>query len=875
MLLGCGENVLPENTQQTPDPVVVDVPIAFIKRDMNVITDDNVSGLRNPQQPQLFLPGSALFLKARASVSAPEVNITDRIFTQQDADAGEVPAYDVKDLSASYDGERLLFSLRLPDIEQEAEETWNIWEYDITNDSLRRVIDSDTLANAGDDTGPVYLPDGRIVFSSTRQRANQAILLDEGKPQYAGLEESLSVAASVLHVMDADGSNVSQISFNQSHDIDPVVAPNGKIVFTRWDQVSGSKGMHLYQINSDGSDLSIVYGRHSHQYNETDVDFLQTQITPDERVLSALSPRNTERLGQDFTVIDIQGYTDDEVPTYDNPGAAGQAQSVALFDNVDIAGDFSEGGLFNALYPLWDGTGRYLFTWNQCRVLLPLAEGQPEDATRQIVPCVNVDLTDPNVEPAPPLFGLWLYDPAENTQLPLAIPEEGIAYVEVVAMESRPYPADPESTVVLPELIDENMGAIHIRSIYDFAGEDNSPMGITTVANPTLVSADERAERFLRITKGVSIPDDDTLDFPGSAFGRSRAQLMREILGYTPIQPDGSVLVKVPANVPFALSIVDEQGRRLSPRHNNWLQVKPGEVKTCNGCHSAQSTAAHGRLDAEAPSINMGAPLSGSAFPGANPALFTDLGETMAETFSRVLALPALSPDLLFEDVWSDPATTVLSPLIETAYAQLQTPLPISQACAQVWTALCRVEINYPQHIQPLFELERLVTDSQGNVLQDTTCVSCHSAQDDEGNARVPAAQLDLTSTTSVDAPSILTSYRELLFNDNEQEVVDGVLVDILEPVFDENGDPVFLVDEDGELILDAEGNPIQLTRTIRVSPSMSTQGARNSGRFWGPFDAQNASHKDWLSPVELKLIAEWLDVGGQYYNNPFAIPQN
>ena len=32
--------------------------------------------------------------------------------------------------------------------------------------------------------------------------------------------------------------------------------------------------------------------------------------------------------------------------------------------------------------------------------------------------------------------------------------------------------------------------------------------------------------------------------------------------------------------------------------------------------------------------------------------------------------------------------------------------------------------------------------------------------------------------------------------------------------------------------------------------------------------------HTGTLNPAELKLIAEWLDIGGQYYNNPFAVPQ-
>ena len=29
------------------------------------------------------------------------------------------------------------------------------------------------------------------------------------------------------------------------------------------------------------------------------------------------------------------------------------------------------------------------------------------------------------------------------------------------------------------------------------------------------------------------------------------------------------------------------------------------------------------------------------------------------------------------------------------------------------------------------------------------------------------------------------------------------------------------------------------------------------------------------LTPAELRLISEWVDIGGQYYNDPFAVPVN
>ncbi len=142
------------------------------------------------------------------------------------------------------------------------------------------------------------------------------------------------------------------------------------------------------------------------------------------------------------------------------------------------------------------------------------------------------------------------------------------------------------------------------------------------------------------------------------------------------------------------------------------------------------------------------------------------------------------------------------------------------------------------------------------------------------GVAQVPAGQLELTGEASVDQPDHVTSYRELLFPDNSQELVNGALVDELVLVFDANGNPVYETDANGNLILDANGDPIQVTQTVAVAPSMRVSGARNSARFFNRFNA-GGTHAGRLSDAELRLLSEWLDIGGQYYNNPFDVPQN
>jgi hypothetical protein len=152
----------------------------------------------------------------------------------------------------------------------------------------------------------------------------------------------------------------------------------------------------------------------------------------------------------------------------------------------------------------------------------------------------------------------------------------------------------------------------------------------------------------------------------------------------------------------------------------------------------------------------------------------------------------------------------------------------------------------------------------------------CHTSVAADESSRVPDVQLDLTDGPSVDEPDHLKSYRELLFNDNELELFEGSLIDRLVetgqfrtvPVLDENGDPV----------LDDNGDPLTVEEPIlaavRVTPSMSVNGALSSNRFLSIFET-GGSHEDYLTRAELKLLAEWLDSGAQYFNDPFKAPAN
>jgi hypothetical protein len=334
-------------TGQDADPVVIDFPIAYVRAPLPV---DDQGMLEEPDVRELvtFNIGADLFYRDRASPSALDVNITEAV-TQG--------LGDVRDVEIAYDGSKILFAMRGPanenlPLDDEDQPTWNIWEYEFETEILRRVIPSDLTAEIGHDIGPHYLPDGRIIFSSTRQVRSSAVLLDEGKPQFAAMDEDQNEPAFVLHVMDADGTNIEQVSYNQSHDFDPSVLSNGQVVFSRWDHMGVNDAVNLYRMNPDGSGLELLYGRNSHDTgsNGDTVQFLQPRQLEDGRVMALLRPYTDTDGGGDVVIIDTPVYVENTQPTMDTAGMTGPAQAPGTINDVSTEGGIpSPGGRYRSV----------------------------------------------------------------------------------------------------------------------------------------------------------------------------------------------------------------------------------------------------------------------------------------------------------------------------------------------------------------------------------------------------------------------------------------------------------------------------------------------------------------------------------------------
>jgi len=863
---------------QTLTPGVTNFPLAYIKAPvLPVAKDIDVRDLITS------ITGSDLYIRNQASAGGAEVNVTGSITKGMGA---------VRDLDVSPDGTTVVFSLRLPlnpkkpntDVTQP---NWHIYTYNAATQAVTQLT-NDSIT-AGHDVGAHYLPDGRIAFASTRQLATQAILLDEGRPQYAAQTDDMSQSIFLLHVMNGDGTQMHQISFNTNHDFGSSVLSNGQLVFSRWESVNGGQ-ISLYHGNPDGTGVELFYGANSHATgnniagtNNNVIQFLNARELPNGNLVAIVRPFLGTQLGGDIVEINAQGFVEIHQPSSPG-GAAGTAQTSAT--NLGVTTDAnmpSTGGRFASVYPLYDGTNRMLVSWSPCLVLDTTVTPNTTNL------CTASNTSGANVTLAPPQYTLWVYDLDAGTLGPLLSADVGTMVIEPIILQPR---TPPPTTLVdaapapgqAATMATAGVGLLDISSVYDVDGIDTATPNIAGVSNPVNPTFYTRPYRFIRIEKAVEIPGKTVRKINQSAFGPA-GMGMREILGYAPIQPDGSVQIQVPANVPFTIDIIDVNAKRVTAQHTSWLQLLPGETKSCNGCHTTVNMTSHGRAGLTNP-VNPGAPTTGSPFPNTNPAIaLTNAGATMAQTLALATCTNGTTPsgattpcsqilntDVIYDGIWTV-GTTPPQPDTPFSYtyggaAGLNESPPTNANCA-TWTAQCRITIHYDDDpvkqlfMQSVWSLASRTNTVNGVPMTSTTCSVCHDPVNAMAMVQVPQGQLDLTGSASSVDTTVVSSYEQLLFAHNAQTLNMGVLQDLLVPA---PGPPNPVT-----------GAPTTIMVPVSLAPPMTAGSAAGSTTFFRMFDGSFhdpvLDHTGYLSPAELRLIAEWLDIGAQFYNDPFVAP--
>ncbi len=161
---------------------------------------------------------------------------TKRITTLIESETGII-----RDPELSYDAQRIIFSMR-----KSVEDSFHIYEMGVDGSDLKQL----TSAEGVSDIDPLYLPDGSIVFSSTRQ------------PKYCMCNRHIMAN---LYRMESDGANINQIGVSTLFEGHSTMLEDGRILYDRWEYVDRNFGdaQGLWTVNPDGTKHSIYYGNNT------------------------------------------------------------------------------------------------------------------------------------------------------------------------------------------------------------------------------------------------------------------------------------------------------------------------------------------------------------------------------------------------------------------------------------------------------------------------------------------------------------------------------------------------------------------------------------------------------------------------------------
>ena len=331
----------------------------------------------------------------------------------------------------------------------------------------------------------------------------------------------------VLYRMEADGSGVRQLCFEQDHDFNPVMLPSGRVLYLRWEysDLPHANSRILFSMNPDGTGQMEYYG--SNSYWPNGVFAARPVPGRPNRVIGIVAGHHGSHREGELVLFDVGlGRREADGAVQRIPGR-GKPVVPIVRDQLTAA----SWPKFAHPYPLSD---KYF-----------------------LVTC-KLDARSP--------WDIYVADVFDNL-VPLCH-VDGYALFEPIPLRKRPRPP------VIPSKVDpaRRDAVVYLADIYRGGGLRGVPRGaVKRLRLYTLHFAYQGAGGLLGVV-GLDGPWD-----------------VRRVLGSVPVEPDGSAVFRVPANTPVALQPLDAEGKAVQ-QMRSWLVGMPGEVLSCVGCHEPQST---------------------------------------------------------------------------------------------------------------------------------------------------------------------------------------------------------------------------------------------------------------------------------------------
>jgi len=412
----------------------------------------------------------------------------------------------VCDVDLHFDADRMLFSM------PGTHNMWQIFQLTLADKKLEQLTPRN-LPDV-DHFDACYMPNGRIAFTSTAGF--------QGLPcEYGGKPMAQ------LFLMDADGGNIRQITFEQDSDWCPTMKNDGRLMYLRWEYTDTPHYFTriLFHCNPDGTEQMELYGSNSYFPNA----FLFARPLPDHpsRVVGiAGGHHGISRSGRLLILDPALGRHEADGVVQEIPGRGKPVEPIIRDRLVD--GVWPQ---FLHPYPL------------SSKYFVVSAKLRPDS-----------------------LWGIYLVDVFDNMTLIKEV--EGEALLEPLPFRKTAPPP------VIHDKVDlrRKDAVVYLTDVYRGNGLAGVPRG--AVKRLRLF-----AYHFAYNKRGGH-----------SSVGIESSWDIKRVLGTVPVEADGSASFRIPANTPIAVQPLDAQGRALQLMRS-WFVGMPGEIVSCVGCHEMQADA--------------------------------------------------------------------------------------------------------------------------------------------------------------------------------------------------------------------------------------------------------------------------------------------
>lgn len=320
--------------------------------------------------------------------------------------------------------------------------------------------------------------------------------------------------------------NLRRLTFDQDANWNPVIMNNGRVMYTRWEYTDLT---HYYtrivmNMNPDGTEQKALYGSGSMFPNST----FDVQPLPGyaSAFVGIISGHHGVARSGRLILFD---------PAKARKGAAGMLQEIP-HRNRPIVEEVKD--------RLVDGV------WPQ------FIKPSPLNDTYFLV-AAKLDKND--------LWGIYLVDKFDNVTCLHKM--EGEGYISPIAVRKTVTPPAIPDRVKL----DDKQATVFIQDIYE--GE-----GLKGILRGTVKSLRLHAYEY------AYVQTQSDHNWHGIQSGWD----IKRMLGTVPVEEDGSVIFKIPANTPVSIQPLDKDGVAVQWMRS-WLTGQPGEIVSCVGCHEDQN----------------------------------------------------------------------------------------------------------------------------------------------------------------------------------------------------------------------------------------------------------------------------------------------